>query len=182
MGPNQNNGQYMPVPGPSMNAGYGARPSGMNGQPAYDYQAGMNTGYGARQSGMSFQNFANQNTQLQQRTQEKYLVCKFIDDPDSIMPIDVPSNGDPAFFVMRDYSGIYARAVNSRGTIDNVLYSPVQQVNPEDAERARDQEFRDLVFNKFANIESMLSSLIGATASDTEKPKAPKKNGGTANA
>lgn len=154
------------------------------GNPQNGYGFDPRMGYPSQQptNGMSFQNFANQNTQ-QPRPNEKFLVCKFIDDPTRIMPIDVPSNGDPAFFVARDFSCIYARAVNSQGTIDNVVYAPVRQESPEDIQKAKDDEFRSMVMQNFANIQNMLSALtVTPSAEDTQdKPKSTNK-GGKANA
>lgn len=164
MGPEN---QYMPgyQMGPNQMSGYGQQPS-----------RGGGYGYPNQQPrrDMSFQNFANQQNQQMQSVPEKFLICKFIDNPDSIMPIDVPANGDPAFFVMRDFSCIYARAMNSRGTIDDVPYAPVKKESPEDIQKAKDQEFRDHVFSRFANIEGMLSSLLNM---GSQMPKTPRKNG-----
>lgn len=125
---------------------------------------------------MSFQNFANQQGPQPQK-QEVYLTCKIIDNPDHIMPIDIPTNGDPACFIMQDFSAIYLRAVNSRGTIDNVSYQPVKQQTPEDIQKAQDQQFRDAVFNRLTAIEDLLTSLIpvkGTKAGRT--PKATKQD------
>lgn len=169
--------------------GYTMTPGGVpNRNPYYDGgQPGMmQRGAPAQTQGyynqqprpdMSFQNFANQ--QGQQRPPDKFLICKMIDDPDKIMPADVPSNGEPAFFVMRDFSRVYGRAVNSRGTIDDVPYEPVKQQTPEDIQQTKDQEFRDSVSAQLANIQNILTNLMAmpfanSNSSNTQALKAPE--------
>lgn len=174
MGPEN---QYMP--------GYG--PGGNQMPPGYGQRPQMSRGYGYDQQSrrdMSFQNFAAQTNQ-QQQPQEILLRCKVIDDPNMIMPIDIPTNGDPACFVMRDFSAIYLRAVNSKGTIDDVAYAPVKRENPEDVQRAKDQEFRDSIFNRFSVIENMIGALFNTLnlaqpkSSGEETQEEPKtKRGG----
>lgn len=166
MGPEN---QYMPYPGMGGNQ--------MTGYPQQQQQGMMRGrggyGYDGQQTDrrtMSFQNFANQQNQQPIREESHYLFCKFVDNPDSIMPIDVPTNGDPACFIKSDFSEVYLRAVNSRGTIDNVSYQPVRQQSPEDAQKAKDQRFRDQVFERLSTIENLLSSLIP----NTKNQKTPK--------
>lgn len=161
MGPEN---QYMPGYGQGRNQmpGMGGGPMGNN--PGYfgGFNSNQQPSTQPDRRMMSFQNFVNQQTPQPQK-QEVYLTCKLIDNPDHIMPIDIPTNGDPACFIMQDFSAIYLRAVNSRGTIDSASYQPVKQQTPEDIQRAQDQEFRDAVFNRLSVIENLIASLIPNT-------------------
>lgn len=118
----------------------------------------------------SFQSFASG----QQQQQEHYLPCKFIDDSTRIMPGEVPQNGDPAFFVARDYSCIYAKAWNSSGTIDNVVYVPTRQRKPEDEQREKDQEFQNNVLRRLSGLEDTLATIMSSFSSPKINKQQPK--------
>lgn len=114
-------------------------------------------------SRQTFQNFANNNNMRPTQglsQQYQLLQCRFVDNPEDIMPVDVPSNGEPAFFVDRNFSRIYAKAVNSRGTIDEVVYEPVKRQSPEEIKQAKDQEFQNMVIKRFENLENMLAAFL----------------------
>lgn len=141
-----------------------------NGQ--YGYYGPMQQ---SRPNTPSFQNFVNGQQPISQRPQ---LVCRFVESPDEIMPVDVPSNGDPAFFVKRDFTAIYAKAFNNRGTIDDVVYAPVKQEKPEDIQRAKDEEFKQMVMSKFNVLENLITSLLASPVSEQSSDDSNKKRGG----
>lgn len=123
--------------------------------------------------GQSFQSFANGQSG---QKQEPYLPCKFVDDPSRIMPIEVPQNGDPAFFIARDFSRIYVKAWNAQGTIDNVVYAPIQQVKPEDEQRAKDNKFQSSVLQRLGKLEGSLQTLLDSLMGTSSDPKQETKN------
>lgn len=107
----------------------------------------------------SFQNFANQQY-TQNRQSQNMLICKFVEDPSKIMPIDVPSTGEPAFFVDKNFQYIIAKAVNNRGTIDDVIYEPVKRQSPEQVQEAKFQELKDTMNKRFESLENMLTAFL----------------------
>lgn len=129
----------------------------------------------------SFQQFANGN----QPQQHPSLSCRFVDDPNKIMPSEVPTNGDPACFIMNDYSVVYLKAINSSGTIDTVPYTPMRQEKPEDVQKRQFDEFQQSVFAKFAQLETMISQIAAQHTQPQQQPAREnnrRQDGGNRNA
>lgn len=133
------------------NGGYGYTPTNQMYQTQYPSQP--------QQPQPSFQSFANQQYN-QSRQVQNMLICKFVDDPSKIMPIDVPSTGEPAFFVDKNFQYIIAKAVNNRGTIDDVIYEPVKRQSPEQLQEERFKELQDAMTKRFENLENMLAAFL----------------------
>lgn len=82
--------------------------------------------------------FAQQNqymmpTQMAGATQQPQgIVGKIINDFSELTANDVPMNGSAAFFPKADGSEIQARAWTANGTIQTVVYRPVQPENTAD--------------------------------------------------
>lgn len=57
------------------------------------------------------------------------LPGKVIMSPEEITVGDVPNDGSIGVFVMRDFSSIILKQWNNRGTIDTVVYIPLQVQN-----------------------------------------------------
>lgn len=83
--------------------------------------------------------FAQQNqymmpTQMAGATQQPQgIVGKIINDFSELTANDVPMNGSAAFFPKADGSEIQARAWTANGTIQTVVYKPVQPENTAEA-------------------------------------------------
>lgn len=150
---------------------------GPNNGVMYDPYTGQYV-YPNQQPRQSFQSFANN----QQKSQNGIprLNCRFIDDPTKIMPSEVPTNGQPACFIMEDYSSVYLKAINSNGTIDTVQYAPVRQEKPEDIQRKQFEDFRFMVDQRFANLEALISSMKQSQRSNDKRPQ--NNEGGNRNA
>lgn len=65
-----------------------------------------------------------------QNTSQSSIPGRLIDREEEIKPIEIPMSGAVAFFPTNDYSCIYAKAWNSRGTFDTVKYVPENYKQP----------------------------------------------------
>lgn len=106
---------------------YSFQPQQMNNQYQGSYQPVQNP-YIA-QIGQYQQNFQPQVQQMQQQQQAQRLVCKPVVDASNVSPNDVPMDGNAAVFSKNDFSEIYVKSWTSNGTIQTIVYKPVQPEN-----------------------------------------------------
>lgn len=67
--------------------------------------------------------------QAQTHQQAQGLVCKAVSDASNVSPNDVPMDGNAAVFPKNDFSEIYVKSWTPNGTIQTVVYKPVQPKN-----------------------------------------------------
>lgn len=72
---------------------------------------------------------------------------------EDIRPNEVPSDGTVALFMRGDYKEIYAKAVNSSGTIDTVTYVPVIPQNEQPIIEDKSKSL-DVILERLERIES----------------------------
>lgn len=149
---------------------------GQNGQQVvYDPYTGRYV-YQPVQARGSFQDFASGR---QTQSNMPRLYCRFVDDPDKVMPAEVPTTGDPSCFIKEDYTMVYLKAVGSDGKIITVPYAPVKQETPEDASNKRMEQFQDAVFSKLTQLETMINLLPDKVKpSSSPRPNDQKRNDG----
>lgn len=82
--------------------------------------------------------------QTQLQSQQIGLNCRLIDDFNSIVANDVPMDGNGAVFMKRDASEMQWRNWNANGTIQTVVYRPVQAENSADATNIPQMDFNAL--------------------------------------
>lgn len=148
---------------------------GQNNGVYYDPYTGQYR-YPTQPTRPSFQSFANG-----QQTQSagSRLYCRFIDDPDKVMPAEVPTTGDPSCFIKDDYTMVYLKAVGSDGKIITVPYAPVKQEKPEDVAEQRLQQFQNAVFAKLTQLETTINLLSDkVTPTAHQRPNDQKRNEG----
>lgn len=69
---------------------------------------------------------------IQQVAQPQGLVGKMVNDVSVVSPNDVPMDGNVAIFPKNDMSEIYCKQWQQNGTIQTVVYRPVQAENPQE--------------------------------------------------
>lgn len=105
---------------------YSFQPQQMNNPYQGSYQP-MQNPYIA-QMGQYQQNFQPQVQQMQQ-PQQQGIVGKIVNDFSELTANDVPMNGSAAFFPKADGSELQVRSWTSNGTIQTIVYKPVQLEN-----------------------------------------------------
>lgn len=118
---------------------YSFQPQQMN-SPYQNYGQPMQNPYMA-QMGQYQQNFQ---PQVQQVQQEQGLVCKLVVDASNVSPNDVPMNGNAAVFPKNDFSEIYVKSWTPNGTIQTIVYKPVQPENQSDGTNIPQMDFNAL--------------------------------------
>lgn len=76
--------------------------------------------------------------------QPQFIAGKVVNDFSEITAMDVPQNGQAAFFPKSDGSEIQARARASNGLIQTVSYKPVLEQNQEDGTNIPQMDFNAL--------------------------------------
>lgn len=66
-----------------------------------------------------------------QQSQPQGLIGKIVNDVSIVSPNDVPMDGNVAVFPKNDMSEIYCKQWQQDGTIQTVVYRPVQAENPQ---------------------------------------------------
>lgn len=89
------------------------------------------------------QNFQPQVQQIQQPPQIG-LNCRFVDDFSAIVANDVPMDGNGAIFVDRNGTEMQWRNWMPSGTIQTIVYKPVQTENQSDATNIPQMDFNAL--------------------------------------
>lgn len=88
--------------------------------------------------------FSQQNQFMQQPNQPQGIVGKIVNDFSELTANDVPMNGSAAFFPKADGSEIQARAWTANGTIQTIVYKPVQTENQSEATNIPQMDFNAL--------------------------------------
>lgn len=93
-----------------------------------------------------FPQFSQQNQFMQQPAQQQpqCIVGKIVNDFSELTANDVPMNGSAAFFPKADGSEIQARAWTANGTIQTVVYRPVQAENQSEVTNIQQMDFNAL--------------------------------------
>ena len=89
------------------------------------------------------QNFQPQVQQSQQQ-QVQGLICKPVVDASNVSPNDVPMDGNAAVFPKNDFSEIYVKSWTPNGTIQTIVYKPVQPENQSEAVNIPQMDFNAL--------------------------------------
>lgn len=99
------------------------------------------------------------------------IPAAMIQEEDQIKPNMVPNDGTIALFMQDDYSAIYAKAFNSRGTIDNVKYVPEMrpQVSMDDvSNNDRQSEQMQNIFDQLSAIREGILELTTAAEANQQ--------------
>lgn len=137
---------------------YSFQPQQMNNPYQGSYQP-MQNPYIA-QMGQYQQNFQPQAQQVQQTQQQTQgLVCKPVVDASNVSPNDVPMDGNAAVFPKNDFSEIYVKSWTSNGTIQTIVYKPIQPENQSDATNMPQMDFSALNKDVRALREDILARL-----------------------
>lgn len=160
----------------------------MSAYPNYSFQSQqMNNPYqGSYQSiqnpymaqmGQYQQNFQPQVQQVQQ-TQQQGIVGKIVNDFSELTANDVPMNGSAAFFPKADGSELQVRSWTPNGTIQTIVYKPVQPENqsegtniPQMDFNALNEDVRALREDILARLDSIEKSMSAATPKTTSRAK-----------
>lgn len=115
------------------------------------------------------QNFQPQVQQLQQPQQQQAqgLICKPVVDASNVSPNDVPMDGNPAVFPKNDFTEIYVKSWTPNGTIQTIVYKPVQPENQSESTNIPQMDFnalnedvralREDIIARLDNIENSMS-------------------------
>ena len=122
---------------------YSFQPQQMNNPYQGSYQP-MQNPYMA-QMGQYQQNFQPQVQQVQQSQQQPQgLICKTVGDASNVSPNDVPMDGNAAVFPKNDFTEIYVKSWTPNGTIQTIVYKPVQPENQSDDTNIPQMDFNAL--------------------------------------
>lgn len=160
----------------------------MSNYPAFSYQPQMNNPYQGSyqtmqnpymaQMGQYQQNFQPQVQQVQPQQQTSGLVCKPVVDASNVSPNDVPMDGNAAVFPKNDFSEIYVKSWTPNGTIQTIVYKPVQPENQSESTNipqidfnALNEDVRALREDILARLDSIEKSVGTTTTKTTSKAK-----------
>ncbi len=132
------------------------QPQQMNNPYQGNYQP-MQNPYMA-QIGQYQQNFQPQVQQMQQPPQVG-LNCRFVDDFSAIVANDVPMDGNGAIFVDRNGAEMQWRNWTPNGTIQTIVYKPVQPENQSEGANMPKMDFNALNEDVRALREDILARL-----------------------
>lgn len=121
---------------------YSFQPQQMNNPYQGGYQP-MQNPYMA-QMGQYQQNFQPQVQQVTQQQQTQGLICKPVVDASNVSPNDVPMDGNAAVFPKNDFSEIYVKSWTPNGTIQTIVYKPVQPENQSEDTNIPQMDFNAL--------------------------------------
>lgn len=82
--------------------------------------------------------------QVHPQQQSQGLVCKPVSDASNVSPNDVPMDGNAAVFPKNDFTEIYVKSWTPNGTIQTVVYKPVQPENQSEATNIPQMDFNAL--------------------------------------
>lgn len=85
-----------------------------------------------------------QTIQQPQQQQVQGLICKPVVDASNVSPNDVPMDGNAAVFPKNDFSEIYVKSWTPNGTIQTVVYRPVQPENQSETTNIPQMDFNAL--------------------------------------
>lgn len=98
-------------------------------------------------------------TQMSLPNQQQGLIGKVVNDFAEITANDVPMNGNAAFFPKSDGSELQARSWAANGTIQTVVYRPIQAENAEQSTSTPQNDFHALNEDVKALREEILARL-----------------------
>lgn len=114
------------------------------------YQNGYNPMLSSQQRLMQmeqqYQQYSPQNQFMQQPVQQQPqgIVGKIVNDVSNVSPNDVPMDGSVAVFPKNDMTEIYCKQWTANGTIQTVVYKPVQPENTAEATNTPQMDFNAL--------------------------------------
>lgn len=91
--------------------------------------------------------FSQQNQFMQQPVQQNQsqgIVGKIVNDVSNVSPNDVPMDGSVAVFPKNDMTEIYCKQWTANGTIQTIVYRPVQQENGAEGTNIPQMDFNAL--------------------------------------
>lgn len=147
----------------------------MSNYPAYSYQQPQMMGYQQNfNQNMQMQNpYMDRSVQMQQYQQGQQmlpsqmpgayqqpgLIGKMVNDVSMVSPNDVPMDGNIAIFPKNDMSEIYCKQWKQDGTIQTVVYRPVQAENNAEGTNIPQMDFNALNEDVRALREDILARL-----------------------
>lgn len=160
----------------------------MSNYPPYSFQPQMNNPY--QNYGQPMQNpymaqmgqYQPQiQPQAQPQQQSQGLVCKPVSDASNVSPNDVPMDGNASVFPKNDFSEIYVKSWTPNGTIQTVVYKPVQPENLSDATNIPQMDFSALndgimalgnnIMERIDKLEKALDNSSSKTAKTSTRTK-----------
>lgn len=132
----------------------------------------MQNPYIDRMAQMQYQ----QNFQQQVQQQPQGLICKPVGDASNVSPNDVPMDGNPAVFPKNDFTEIYVKSWTPNGTIQTVVYRPVQPenqsegTNPQMDFNALNEDVRALR-EDIKDVRDMIEKSMGGTVVKSTRGK-----------
>lgn len=165
----------------------------MSNYPAYSYQQPQINPYQNSyqpiqnpymgQMGQYQQNFQPQVQQAQQSQQQQVqgLICKPVVDASNVSPNDVPMDGNPAVFPKNDFAEIYVKSWTPNGTIQTVVYRPLQPENQSDGTNIPQMDFNSLndgimalgnsIMERIDKLEKSFDNSVSKTAKTSTRAK-----------
>lgn len=127
--------QFSPYSQPMMNSPY------QNG-----YNPMLSPQQRLMQMEQQYPQFSQQNQFMQQpvQNQPQGIVGKIVNDFSELTANDVPMNGSAAFFPKADGSELQVRSWTPNGTIQTIVYKPVQPENQSEATNIPQMDFNAL--------------------------------------
>lgn len=98
-------------------------------------------------------NTAPQTPAFAQMAAVPMLSGKTVNNPQEILPQDVPMNGFTSYFPKADGSEIYAKCWNSNGTIDTKIYI----LKPLEEQVSQESDIMSQILSRLENIERKVS-------------------------
>lgn len=113
-----------------------------------------------QQMEMQYPQFSQQNQFVQQPVQQPQgIVGKIVNDFSELTANDVPMNGSAAFFPKADGSELQVRSWTANGTIQTIVYRPVQPENQSEGTNIPQMDFNALNEDVRALREDILARL-----------------------
>ena len=119
--------------------------------------------------------------QAQTQQQAQGLVCKPVSDDSNVSPNDVPMDGNAAVFPKNDFTEIYVKSWTPNGTIQTVVYKPVQTENQSEGANISQMDFNALndgimalgnnIMERIDKLEKYLDNSSSKTANASTRAK-----------
>lgn len=127
--------------------------------------------------------FAQQNQFMQQQAQQQPqgIVGKIVNDFSELTANDVPMNGSAAFFPKADGSELQVRSWTANGTIQTVVYRPVQPENNTEATNIPQMDFNSLnedvrsLREDIKGVREMIEKSMSTTTSKSTSSRGKKE-------
>lgn len=124
------------------------------------------------------QNLSGTQMPLPNNQQSQGLVGKMVTDVSVVSPNDVPMDGNVAIFPKNDMSEIYCKQWRQDGTIQTVVYKPIQTENAQEGTNIPQMDFnalnedvralREDILSRLDNIEKSIAKPSGGRGKKTE--------------